>query len=133
MKLHLFIVTVLGMLAGTVTAQAREMSRAQYALFVGSDLASNEAHLSILSDPKNPAGLIVISAGKNSGLLSVSRFICKTVAEPEAYWTTAVPLTTKAAQPPVGLRSTALIPRDQSVRVIELVLGCRPVTRHASL
>ena len=128
MRLRTCAIAVVGVLAGTVTAQAREMSRAQYSLFAGSDLTSSEAHLSIISNPKDPAGLIVISAGKTGGLLSVSRFICATLTEPEAYWTTAVPFTTKAAQAPVGLKSTALIPRDQSVRVIELVLGCRPAS-----
>lgn len=110
-------------------ARAGEMSRLSYRLFVGQDLSTKEAHVSVISDTRDPGSLYVLSAGSRAGLLLTSHFQCVLPGLPEAYWEVRIPYATKPAHVPKGWEAVAIVPANQFASSVEVVLGCRAAVK----
>ena len=101
----------------------------QVKLFTGVDLTTAERHLTIISYLDSPSILTIAGGGSKERTTAVFSFTCSIPEKPVAFWQVAEPYTMKASLPKPGAITVAVVPTNQSLSEVTVVLGCRAASR----
>lgn len=106
-------------------SNAEEVDRKDLALTTSGDLPTGEKHISVVSNPADRSFILILSADPTPNKLSWIRFGCTTREFPEAYWQALVPYDPKPAITTPRTLSIAIVPKNQALNRITLIVGCR--------
>ena len=131
MNIRIALLSLSVFVSAPAVAQVQHVGSRDYVPYVGVDFDEFEGrdrHITILSDPSDPATLRVVSAHAVTGQPYVSSpFICSKNF-PGAYYSILTPSTIHRGRMYWGTLYrgvTVIVPRDKRAPVVRLSFGCR--------